>query len=738
MKPLIASLALLRRPAAVLTRPMSLRAYLVLVIVVATIPLALFALHLVERQAAQARGETVQSVERAGAAFALLVEREVVSSIDLLTGLAHNDALQRGDAAAFHRQLQRGMPARPGWRGVYLAEPGGHIVLSSDQPYGTEQGRLRDGRALEHVRTTLQPAVTDLVRVAATGELVTGVQVPVRVNGRLAYVLGALIGVAHWQQLAERASVPEGGFLALSDREFRVVAHRTEPGRIGHVHETLGIGAVRQAAADREALGLLRAPSLERRQAVRDTGWSVAAGLPAGPMLGTQAGALISLAIAGAVSLVLGLALAIMVARQVSVPLRRLASGDAGDGGDEPIVVREIATLARALRDASEQREKALGALESAHRAAEAANRGKDEFLAMLGHELRNPLGAIAAAVEVLNRTQGQGSVAASARQVIERQTRHMAQLMNDLQDVSRASAGKLTLDTRRIELAALVWRAVEALRLAGRFRQHVLSLDLRPTWVEADPIRIEQVIANLLTNAAKYTPSEGVIEVTLCRIGNDARLVVRDNGMGIAHHMLPQVFDLFVQGERAADRRQSGMGLGLALVRRLVELQGGTVEAASEGPNLGSTFTVLLPALAGDELENTPWSGRHAVIAAAADATPLDTAMALGGAGCRVTLAVESNAAAQLIAQSRPGIVLVDVALPGCAALPQRARDSSSGTLVVGIAADAGALAGHMFDAVLQRPIDLQQLQRVAASRPPRPTEAQVPGEAAGAAAPD
>jgi signal transduction histidine kinase/CheY-like chemotaxis protein len=729
MKPLIASLALLRRPAAVLTRPMSLRAYLVLVIVVATIPLALFALHLVERQAAQARNETVQSVERAGAAFALLVEREVVSSIDLLTGLAHNDALQRGDAAAFHRQLQRGMPARPGWRGVYLAEPGGHIVLSSDQPYGTEQGRLRDGRALEHVRTTLQPAVTDLVRVAATGELVTGVQVPVRVNGRLAYVLGARIGVAHWQQLAERASVPEGGFLALSDREFRVVAHRTEPGRIGHVHETLGMGAARQAS------GLLQAPSLERRQAVRDTGWSVAAGLPAGPMLGTQAGALISLAIAGAVSLVLGLALAILVARQVSVPLRRLASGETGD---EPIVVREIAILARALRDASEQREKALGALESAHRAAEAANRGKDEFLAMLGHELRNPLGAIAAAVEVLNRTQGQGSVAASARQVIERQTRHMAQLMNDLQDVSRASAGKLMLDTRRIELAALVWRAVEALRLAGRFRQHVLSLDLRPTWVEADPIRIEQVIANLLTNAAKYTPSEGVIEVTLCRTGNDARLIVRDNGMGIAHHMLPQVFDLFVQGERAADRRQSGMGLGLALVRRLVELQGGTVEAASDGPNLGSTFTVLLPAQAGDGREDTPWSGRHAVIAAAADATPLDTAMALGGAGCRVTLAVESNAAAQLIAQSRPGIVLVDVALPGCAALPQRARDSSAGTLVVGIAADAGALAGHMFDAVLQRPVDLQQLQRVAASRPPRPTEAQVPGEAAGAAAPD
>jgi signal transduction histidine kinase len=688
----------------------SLRGHLALVIALATIPLALFALHLVARQAAQARGETAQSVERAGAAFSLLIERELVSSIDVLTGLAHNDALQRGDAAAFHSQLRRGMPVRPGWRGIYLADPSGRIVLSSDQPYGVDQGRLRDGAALERVRTSMAPAVTDLVRVAASGELVTGVQVPVAVNGRLAYVLGARIGVAHWQGLAERASIPNGGFLALSDRESRVIAHRTEPGRIGHVHKTLG------SAPAVSSLGPLDAPPFEHHRVIGDTGWSVAAGVPAGPVLGSQAGTLAALAAAGALSLLLGLVLAFTVARRVTEPLRRLAMGEAVG---EHVVVQEIGALARALQDASEQRARARAALERAHAAAEAANRGKDEFLAMLGHELRNPLSAIAAAAEVLNRTQGQGHVAASARQVIERQTRHMAQLMNDLQDVSRAGAGKLALETRRVDLAALVWRAVEALRLAGRFRDHVLTLDLEPATVEADPIRMEQVVANLLTNSAKYTPAGGRIEISLQRDGQEARLVVRDDGMGIAPSTLPHVFDLFVQGERAAGRRQAGMGVGLALVRRLVELQGGSVHAASEGTDRGSTFTVRLPLRPEDGAGPGAWSGRHVMIVASADAAPMDTAIALGSAGCRVTLAVEARSAAAHLAATRPGLVLVDVALPGSEALLDTLRTSGATSIVAGLAASADGLADERFDSVLLRPASLQQLQRLADASP-------------------
>jgi nitrogen-specific signal transduction histidine kinase/CheY-like chemotaxis protein len=375
-----------------------------------------------------------------------------------------------------------------------------------------------------------------------------------------------------------------------------------------------------------------------------------------------------------------------------------------------PVVVREIAALGSALHTAGVESERARVALERAHHAAEQANRGKDEFLAMLGHELRNPLGAIGAAVEVLNRTGGQGDMATSARRVIERQTRHMAQLMNDLQDVARASAGKLTLETRRIELSQLVWRAIEALRLAGRFRQHVLTVDVRPAWLEADPTRLEQVVSNLLTNAVKYTPADGSITLSLRAQEHSVRLTVSDNGMGIAPAMLHHVFDLFVQGERVADRRQAGMGLGLALVRRLVELHDGTVEAASDGPQRGSTFTVVLPGEAASAETSGPWQDRHAVIVAPAEQALIDTAGPLCAAGCRVTLAAEVGTAADVIRHRLPDIVLVDLALPGASALSTELRAAGVDCAIVALSGDEPALE-HGFDAVVRRPLDLAAL---------------------------
>jgi anti-sigma regulatory factor (Ser/Thr protein kinase) len=291
-----------------------------------------------------------------------------------------------------------------------------------------------------------------------------------------------------------------------------------------------------------------------------------------------------------------------------------------------------------------------------------------------------------------------------------------MAQLMNDLQDVARASTGKISLEPRRLDLAQLVWRPLDALRLAGRFRQHALTIVLAPAWTDADPTRMEQVVVNLLTNAVKYTPAEGTIELSVQRDGEDAVLQVRDSGLGIAPHVLPHVFDLFVQADRTAGRRHAGMGIGLTLVRRLTELHGGSVRAHSAGPDRGSTFVVRLPAVAEESMPPRPWRGRHAVIVAA-EQLPLETAMRLVEAGCRVTLLAE--AVAERIAALRPHVVLVDPARPGAAELAQALVASGSQPLCVALV-DSGVLP-RGFDIAMAPPVDPARLDECmrAASRP-------------------
>jgi PAS domain S-box-containing protein len=228
----------------------------------------------------------------------------------------------------------------------------------------------------------------------------------------------------------------------------------------------------------------------------------------------------------------------------------------------------------------------------------EAAARQKDEFLAMLGHELRNPLAPIANSAQLLARAGDRPEVRAKAVVMIERQVRQLATLVDDLLEVSRVRHGRIDLRLGRIDFAPLVETALESLRPQAERHDH--AIEFAPPGerliVQADAARATQMIVNLVSNAIKYTPDGGRIELELAREGPLARLAVRDNGVGIAPHFLPQVFELFAQGQGALERAQGGLGLGLAIVRRLAELHGGSVEAASAGVGQGSTFTLKLP----------------------------------------------------------------------------------------------------------------------------------------------
>ena len=234
------------------------------------------------------------------------------------------------------------------------------------------------------------------------------------------------------------------------------------------------------------------------------------------------------------------------------------------------------------------------------------ADRRKDEFLAMLGHELRNPLGAIKSSVGLLQSDQEQTSGQRRAQALIDRQVRRMMRLVDDLLDVSRIRHGFLRLQRERMDLRTAVSNAVETLESETKERHQQLSMALpsEPVWVRADLERLEQIFVNLLANASRYTDAGGEIAVSVHLSDGDAVVRVRDTGIGIAQEALPHVFDLYRQADEANPRSRAGLGIGLALVRQLAQLHGGSVSAASAGLGKGSEFTVHLPredAAAGD-----------------------------------------------------------------------------------------------------------------------------------------
>ncbi|MBV8854030.1 MAG: response regulator [Sinobacteraceae bacterium] len=254
----------------------------------------------------------------------------------------------------------------------------------------------------------------------------------------------------------------------------------------------------------------------------------------------------------------------------------------------------ELAQINRALQSEVAERARVEQALKE-------ADRQKDEFLAMLAHELRNPLAPIMSAVQLMRRQILDDPQLTWSRDVIERQLGHLTRLVDDLLDVSRITRGKINLTRENVEIAALIGRAVETVQPLVSERRHRLTVQLpeNPIWVSGDPLRLTQVIGNVLSNAAKYTDPGGSITVTARLDGAHVQIRVRDTGIGIPPALLSGIFDMFTQLDHSASRAQSGLGIGLALVRKLLEMHGGTVTACSEGPGRGSEFILTMPVAA-------------------------------------------------------------------------------------------------------------------------------------------
>jgi CheY-like chemotaxis protein len=304
------------------------------------------------------------------------------------------------------------------------------------------------------------------------------------------------------------------------------------------------------------------------------------------------------------------------------------------------------------------------------------ADRRKDEFLALLAHELRNPLAPLRNGLQVMRLAAGDANVVAKTRDMMDRQLSHMVRLIDDLLDISRISQNKIELRSSRVLLSDIISSAVETVRpaidVAGL--KLTLSLPREPIYLNADMTRLSQVFGNLLNNSAKYTEWGGHIWLTAAREGDHVAVAVRDTGIGIPVSALPKIFDLFSQVDRSIERSKGGLGIGLALVKGLVEMHGGTVQAASSGPGQGSTFTVRLPVLRESAeplsqtiVEGLPAAGSKRRILVVDDNhdSAASMAMMLELLGDEVRTANDGLEAVELAEQFSPQVILMDIGMP-------------------------------------------------------------------------
>jgi signal transduction histidine kinase/ActR/RegA family two-component response regulator len=393
------------------------------------------------------------------------------------------------------------------------------------------------------------------------------------------------------------------------------------------------------------------------------------------------------------------------------------------------ITAMAIAALVTERRRVEAARLALLDAERSARADSEAAGRAKDEFLAMLGHELRNPIAAIKVAVHVLGRS-GPGGEGDRARDVIRRQADHLTRLVDDLLDATRIATGKLTLNRQIVDLASVASRAVGALTAAGGSTDRELKIDLAPVWVDGDATRLEQVITNLVGNALKYTPAGRSVHVTVQAQKGAAVLTVADTGTGIPRDLIPRVFDLFTQGPRELDRSQGGLGIGLTLVKRVVELHGGDVAVRSDGEGQGSTFTVRLAAVPapsrfadakiGARMPSAPAANRRVLVVEDQSDMREILRFALEDAGHVVFEAADGPAAIAAVERYEPDVALIDIGLPGFdgyeVARRIRSIRSAAPMLLVAVTGygqpdDRRRSSAAGFDVHLVKPIDVERL---------------------------
>ena len=835
---------------------MKLRSQLILLTLAALLPIAVLAAILGAFLIDHQRETFRRGTEARVLAISTAVDSELRGSIDTLNALAHVRSLDQGDLQLFRESAAQVLATQEHWLTINLALPDGQQVVNVRVPEGVPLPKFQGGEGtLLRLTQSLKPVVDNLVVGRISGRWDFGVRVPVVRDGRLLYVLSAVVNPDAIARLVNAQGLPDEWQGTVLDRGGRTVARTIDSETsVGQLPSE----GLRQAMAG-SATGWFRGSTREGREAYRAyrrsdaTGWTFAMAIPV-PAVEAAANRAIwifGLSLAGAIAL--AVVLAQLIGRRITKPITALAAATDRLAQGERVEIKESAHLGElraletALRNAAGAQialqferkrldlalaagkmgvyewnpidrvcwwspevysmhgvssgsfDPAMDAVKLVHpgdlekvmdipRAIEQyrpwiqeyriirpdgevrwlasraeteygehgggqrfygvimditerkeveealrdADRHKDEFLAMLSHELRNPLAALTTAAYVLRGAAPDDSTTAGAQGVIERQTEHMVRLIEDLLDITRVRLGKLSLKRVPLDLAELISEVTQSRGTAGLLAARAtVSLDLSPVWINGDRVRLEQVYSNLLQNALKFTPANGAIRVSLRQEGNEGVLRVADTGRGINADVLPTIFEPFVQGKQNLDRAQGGLGLGLALVKRLTELHEGSVTAESSGEGFGTTFTVTLPAV---KPPQEPWPAvpsrvahdlqplRVLVIEDNQDARQMLRVL-LTMEGHEVREAVNGTAGIQAAADMNPDVVLLDIGLPDLDGyeVARRLRAGPGGHSMVLVALsgygqddDRGQTRDAGFDAHLVKPTSAERLGQI------------------------
>ena len=667
---------------------MRIRTLLVLMAVAILLPVVLAAGIALDQIREGEREAALRGLRETARATSLIVDREVQGSLSALKALAQSPSLRQGDLEAFHAQAAALNQLPDVW--TFLLDETGTQVLSTIVPFGSPPPPPIAQERVAQVLSTGKPVVSGLLVGPVTKKLLTTVNVPVD-GAASRYVVAQAFAVDHWTRTALSQRLPPDWIVGVIARDGRFIArsHKTA--------EYLGQPArpelVAAAAASRD--GLIRHSTLENIESYDAfdhsslTGWTIAVAAPVesidAPSRRAMRTAMLGLAIAVAAALLAAGAFGHRLIRSIEQAGRAaVLLGQGRNPHAERSTIAEVNQLHQSLADAGAlldaerlsrlaaeaERERLLRNETAAREAAQAQNEAKDQFLAMLGHELRNPLAAISGAVTLLERGGADDAATRRYLEIVRRQNQHLGHIVDDLLDVSRLMAGKIMLEKTRLNLAESVMHCVESLRASDKGMGYRIDARVEPVWVDGDPVRIEQIFNNLIANALKFSPPGGQILVSAHPENGRAVVTVSDQGDGIAADLLDRVFEPFVQGPAPSKRAQSGLGIGLALVRQLVGLHGGQVQAQSDGPGRGAVFRFWLPAVAPPAVPAAapaaPHRGGHRLVYVEDNGDARMTmAELLRALGYEVFDLAEGRRVHAAVLEHQPDAVVMDIGLP-------------------------------------------------------------------------
>ena len=729
---------------------MTLRARLLILVLALLVPMTAFAAITIVWFGRQQRAAVRSGAVETARALMNAIDQSIGNSITTLVAVASLQSLGRGDLAAFHQEATRVLASQPEWRTIILLAPDGRQLVNVLRPIGEPLPGVLDRTSFDAVLRTHQPVVGNIVLGPMTGQHSFSIRVPVLRGDELLYVLTAAVKPASLVPVLGRQRIPDDWVASVFDRDKRIVA------RTRAIEQFLGrpVSPDFVALLDRGApegwqlTRTLEGEPVETAYSLSQvTGWGIGLGIPSSVVAAPLRRSLVVIVAGGLGFIAVALLLALVVGRRITAPIVALAAAARafGERGELTPLRHAGVTEVDDVRRAFEQ---AAGLVQSRAAEAEAANRAKDEFLAILSHELRTPLNAVLGWARMLQGDMVGPEASKRALDVIVRNASAQVQLIDDLLDVSRVVSGKMRLDVRSVDLEPVVRAALESIEPAAAakdIRVHSV-LDPNAGPVVGDPDRLQQVLWNLLINAVKFTPKGGRVQVRLQRVDSHVELVVSDTGQGIEADVLPLVFDRFRQADSSSTRAHRGLGLGLSLVRHLVELHGGSVSAHSDGLGKGSTFVVRLP-LSIAHLDAVSVAQSHGAIAPAqGDATGarLDglrilavdddqdavalVAAILGGAGAVVRTCLSAGQAFDELLAWKPDVLVSDIEMPGedGYALIRRVRelDPAQGGRIAAVALTAyGRAQDRMrsltagYNMHVPKPVDPQELTAIIAS---------------------